>query len=192
MSIFLSFQSVFLRLCLLWRAIQTHLLFCSCWRWGGGGGVLFHYPADPDLPPSQFGLLLKICFSSSCLFLCSSLAAAAEISSDRRDLLCRRRKRADIECSSVGVRRWGVGLWCSHEVVLGKALGIGSSDHPVSSHTLWEKCFFQVLFRLSLKLKLLLWQMNVPLRWVQFWGQIWGLADPKFNVLLPFSLFCLI
>lgn len=98
------------------------------WRWVSVGGVwikgsrvLFHYPIDADLPPSQCSPLLKICFSVSLLFSVSVLFSHGSC----RDqlwvwpgwvggwvgggiiVLLQTEEKVWYWYSSVGVRRWG-------------------------------------------------------------------------------------
>lgn len=108
---------------------QTPLLFCSCgplgagvwrgWRIKGSRVLLsrkFHYSIDTDLPPSQLSLVLYVSTFLSHLFfssrfLCSSLMAAAGISSlsGRGDYcaIADGGKRSDID---IPVWAWGGGV----------------------------------------------------------------------------------
>lgn len=105
------------------------------WRWVGGwikgSRVLFHYPIDADLPPSQFSLLLKTCFSVSVLCFCAlrswQLHRSALSLTGGIMVLLQSEEKDWCWYSSVGVRRWGVRLWSSaaEGFFCGKLLGIG-------------------------------------------------------------------
>lgn len=92
--------------------------------WIKGSRVLFHYPIDADLPPSQCSLLLKICFSVSLLFsvLFSHGSCRDQLwvwpgwVGEGIIILLQTEEKVWYWYSSVGVRRWGSDF-CSSEAI---------------------------------------------------------------------------